>query len=169
MASNKVIAFLRDHGGKIVKAVVYVAAAVVAPNDAVVSAIRTAILGLSDAVIEGNTLSRKSAMDAGQPNAANDGPTSDCDDRLLLDFADDDGQIHTYHVVAPIKELWVDDGSAGLDLDPEHNKLDPAHDNASQLVLLVELILAEGVTTEGVGFASYLGARYGRIGTDLNA
>lgn len=107
MASNRLKVLCQTYGGKAVKITLLVAAAVLDPSGAAVSAIKTAIDALSKVGILGASISQPGSYST--TSAA--GAYEDDQDKGDFTFIDSAGQYHTWRVPAPNPAIFLADNT----------------------------------------------------------
>lgn len=103
--SNRLTLNWVDIAGKVAKVAVLVAAAVIDPSGAVVTAIRNAIAAVSRSKNNKATLSRPSAG----TGAASDGVYEDIEDKAVMTFVDANGKTHNFKLPAPKAAIFMAD------------------------------------------------------------
>lgn len=145
MAANRVTVLVRTYGGTVAKVLALIAAAVIDPTGAAVTAIRGAIDALSSAKITGASIS-KTAPASVTPAS---GVYGDDQDKAFLTFKDANGQHETYRISSPNANIFDADG----------NVL-PA---ASGMPAFITWVTTNAKSASGAAITTFIGGKRGRL------
>lgn len=152
MAANRLLIMCRTYGGPVARCAVLVAAAVLDPSGAAVTAIRTAL----DAISKTQQTKASITAPGNYSSTSAAGDYEDDQDKATFTFLDSAGKYHTFKVPAPNAAIF------------QANKMDVDLTNAS-VIAFETYVTLNFISKTGASFVSLVGGKRVRFKSGRSA